>query len=918
MKKQKKLSKKLIFMLTIISLILLSNNVFAFNVNGLVKEMEYSDEYKQWLELDEETKEKSIMPRKYKINSSGNMTYNPLKSAKLLASTVSEKFSLKDTISQNMIIKNQGNTGSCWTFSGIASLETNLALKDYYNNNVSKIYDFSERHLEYATTKKFLNGEINENGFERDVGKGGSSILTKAYLTNGIGAIDENEMPYLDTNELIDISEIQNKNVTSQVYDITDFPTKTSSNFEQLKLQMKEHIKNYGGIDAGTHEGTDCLNTETGALYCNNAYSHVMNHAILLVGWDDNYDKNNFNEKSRPTNNGAWIAKDSHGTNEDNRYSYEEIKKLLFENNKSNFENQGITSYDQITDELVESWATSNNLETKNGYVYIKHNDDGYLYISYEDVNVYTGLTGITNAENSVSYDNIYQYNVLGSNYDMTYGASKLYLANIFNKKTQGEEYLTQVSISTPNTVTCKVYVNPNGNSKNKTDLQQVQLKQGESQTIDAGYHTLEFANPIKLEGSEYVVAIELQGKSNSVDISIECDYPDFYEKKHGTKLPSSYVVSGYSGVKIENGKCFYTTEENFETNQWNDLSNLYNDSNKQVPSGDSTIKAFTVSSVDENAIKEIKITTPPTKTEYDEGENFDKTGMTVKAIYGNETEKEITDYTIQNGEDLKANQTSVTISYEGKTVMQSITVKAKEQPNQPDEPESLPVSSNFDNAKLNVNSVKYYTYTDKNKKEYFLINVSINNIERNNVNEGYTYYYYLSTNKEESNIENWVEVKNEKVENNVLSFDINSKDVSNYKDLLENENLYLYIKEVATRGTNSVEFETNSMEITNEPELEVYVDDVKKDFNNGNDNGGNNDNSNSGNNNQNDNGSNNNNSSVNNNNISSIQGKTDQTQAGKLLPYTGIKGIIIALVIVFALGIIIFIRYKSISKYVK
>lgn len=64
-----------------------------------------------------------------------------------------------------------------------------------------------------------------------------------------MGAIDEKDMPYVDSNELINISEIKNKKVTSQVYDITEFskPTTTDEK-EALKTKMKEQIKIMGEL----------------------------------------------------------------------------------------------------------------------------------------------------------------------------------------------------------------------------------------------------------------------------------------------------------------------------------------------------------------------------------------------------------------------------------------------------------------------------------------------------------------------------------------------------------------------------------------------------------------------------------------------------------------------------------------------
>lgn len=74
-----------------------------------------------------------------------------------------------------------------------------------------------------------------------------------------------------------------------------------------------------------------------------------------------------------------------------------------------------------------------------------------------------------------------------------------------------------------------------------------------------------------------------------------------------------------------------------------------------------------------------IEITKAPTRTTYRAGEKFDKTGMKVTAKYSDGSSKEITNYTVENGDKLVKGQTSVKISYtEGnvtKTVEQKITL---------------------------------------------------------------------------------------------------------------------------------------------------------------------------------------------------------------------------------------------------
>ena len=64
--------------------------------------------------------------------------------------------------------------------------------------------------------------------------------------------------------------------------------------------------------------------------------------------------------------------------------------------------------------------------------------------------------------------------------------------------------------------------------------------------------------------------------------------------------------------------------------------------------------------------VERIEITTPPTKTEYKAGEDFDPTGMVVKAVYDDNSKADLTakDYTIFHGDKLREGQTYVTIQY--------------------------------------------------------------------------------------------------------------------------------------------------------------------------------------------------------------------------------------------------------------
>lgn len=73
-----------------------------------------------------------------------------------------------------------------------------------------------------------------------------------------------------------------------------------------------------------------------------------------------------------------------------------------------------------------------------------------------------------------------------------------------------------------------------------------------------------------------------------------------------------------------------------------------------------------------------LKITAQPTKTAYLAGENFDPAGMAVVAVYDDNTEVEIQDYTMENDKALKVETTAVTVKYGDFSAEQPITVAQK------------------------------------------------------------------------------------------------------------------------------------------------------------------------------------------------------------------------------------------------
>jgi len=71
----------------------------------------------------------------------------------------------------------------------------------------------------------------------------------------------------------------------------------------------KRAIMEYGGIGAHYYSSSTYFDYQYNSQYCNRYRS--PNHAIAIVGWDDNFSKDNFYYK--PEGDGAWLVRNSWG-----------------------------------------------------------------------------------------------------------------------------------------------------------------------------------------------------------------------------------------------------------------------------------------------------------------------------------------------------------------------------------------------------------------------------------------------------------------------------------------------------------------------------------------------------------------------------------------------------------------------------
>ena len=498
-------------------------------------DVKLSNEYLEWSELSNKEKNNSIMPSTYIEDASSDILarYEVKQTPKLVSSLLGKnrvalennvsatstqsRYSLVDDL--DMRVEHQGVTSECWAFSLIKVMETNIAI----STQSRELKNFSERHMDYATSKTFLDG-INPEGFNREIGKGGIPICGLAYLTNGQGAVLEANMPFENNENKINLSEID-KPVDTIVTDYVILPRinkryerdssgntisvkyynsagneYTQEELTSARQMIKEHIVKYGAIATMTGGNlTEFYNNSDAfkaTAYNCNLTTKVRDHAITIVGWDDNYSKDNFAEGAKPSTDGAYIVLNTYGT---------------------------------------ESF------------------DNGYLYVSYEDVFVEDELYGICGTSN-IDYDKLYQHDFYGGIYQIGSAQTNSgYYGTVFRKESNEDEYLNSVGITLADYTKVEVYVNPTGDSFDQKNLQ---LVAAPDVTYSPGYHTIDF-NDIKLSGTAFAIVVKQISDNSQFYFSIETSIDGtVYENVTSSNL-SYYSLDGenwknLSTVKVD------------------------------------------------------------------------------------------------------------------------------------------------------------------------------------------------------------------------------------------------------------------------------------------------------------------------------------------------------------------------------
>lgn len=204
---------------------------------------------------------------------------------------IPSKYDLRNDI--NIKVENQKDRPWCGKYANVKAVETYLQKTKGLN------YNLSESYLAYAT----------ETGNSRGV-----YVLDSDFPDEICLVTEENQKKFEEATSKAIVKNIKG---TSDIKD---------------PMEIKKQIMNYGGVFSVTLCDKQMDYYKGGIYRSSQSTQNRGFHGIVIIGWDDNYSKNNF-VYEKPQNDGAWLILNSWGTEWGNNgtawISYEDYHNLL-------------------------------------------------------------------------------------------------------------------------------------------------------------------------------------------------------------------------------------------------------------------------------------------------------------------------------------------------------------------------------------------------------------------------------------------------------------------------------------------------------------------------------------------------------------------------------------------------------------
>lgn len=167
-----------------------------------------------------------------------------------------------------------------------------------------KGFTFSDEQIE--TYVAVCTGELSDDQLTREQ----ASSFMRVFM--GLADVDVQSLSDKEVAELY-LNQLLEEEQQAQLVqtDSAEAERIAREKAKELGIDYDEYLERFEL--AAQADAMKYINVDTYAQYTDNQYASV-NHAVTIVGWDDNYPASNFLEGRQPPADGAWIIRNSWGT----------------------------------------------------------------------------------------------------------------------------------------------------------------------------------------------------------------------------------------------------------------------------------------------------------------------------------------------------------------------------------------------------------------------------------------------------------------------------------------------------------------------------------------------------------------------------------------------------------------------------